>query len=165
MNPIQSSLRYPAVTLTITLGLVLAIYPGTTSDQVESQLAKKIEDRLFKFAEVRKEKTYSTSRPGYLFVNVELQDDVKNSDEFWAKLRHDLNEARTAGEFPPGVMGPIVDSNFGDTVALLVAVHGDRYGYRELKDYVERIEDELRTVPDVAKLRRYGEQREQIWIT
>src|SRR5712675_902965 len=190
MNPIQSSLRYPAVTLTVTLGLLLlgtqailhmprmedpsvtirtgivaAVYPGATSDQVESQLAKKIEDRLFKFAEVRKEKTYSTSRPGYLFVNVELQDDVKNSDEFWAKLRHDLNEARTAGEFPPGVIGPIIDSNFGDTVALLVAVHGDRYGYRELKDYVERIEDELRTVPNVAKLRRYGEQSEQIWIT
>jgi multidrug efflux pump subunit AcrB/outer membrane protein TolC len=190
MNPIQSSLRYPAVTLTLTLGLLLlgtqailhmprmedpsvtirtgivaAVYPGATSDQVESQLAKKIEDRLFKFAEVRKEKTYSTSRPGVLFVNVELQDDVKNSDEFWAKLRHDLNEARTAGEFPPGVIGPIIDSNFGDTVALLVAVHGDRYGYRELKDYVERIEDELRTVPNVAKLRRYGEQSEQIWIT
>jgi multidrug efflux pump subunit AcrB/outer membrane protein TolC len=190
MNPIRSSLRYPAVTLTLTLGLLLlgtqailhmprmedpsvtirtgivaAVYPGATSDQVESQLARKIEDRLFKFAEVRKEKTYSTSRPGYLFVNVELQDDVKNSDEFWAKLRHDLNEARTAGEFPPGVIGPIIDSNFGDTVALLVAVHGDRYGYRELKDYVERIEDELRTVPNVAKLRRYGEQSEQIWIT
>ena len=190
MNPIRSSLRYPAVTLTLTLGLLLlgiqailhmprmedpsvtirtgvvaAVYPGATSDQVESQLAKKIEDRLFKFAEVRKEKTYSTSRPGYLFVNVELQDDVKNSDEFWAKLRHDLNEARTAGEFPPGVIGPIIDSNFGDTVALLVAVHGNRYGYRELKDYVERIEDELRTVPNVAKLRRYGEQSEQIWIT
>jgi multidrug efflux pump subunit AcrB/outer membrane protein TolC len=190
MNPIRSSLRYPAVTLTLTLGLLLlgtqailhmprmedpsvtirtgivaAVYPGATSDQVESQLARKIEDRLFKFAEVRKEKTYSTSRPGYLFVNVELQDDVKNSDQFWAKLRHDLNEARTAGEFPPGVIGPIIDSNFGDTVALLVAVHGDRYGYRELKDYVERIEDELRTVPNVAKLRRYGEQSEQIWIT
>src|SRR2546427_7071205 len=31
-------------------------------DQVESQLAKKVEDHLFKFAEVRKEKTYSSSR-------------------------------------------------------------------------------------------------------
>src|SRR2546426_9853011 len=190
MNPIKASLRYPAVTLCLTVGLLLAgaqailrmprmedpsitirtgivaaFYPGATSDQVESQVAKKIEDRLFKFAEVRKEKTYSTSRPGLLFVNVELQDSVKDADEFWAKLRHDLNEARTEGEFPPGVMGPIVDSDFGDTVALLVAVHGNRYGYRELKGYVERIEDELRTIPNVAKLRHYGEQKEQIWIT
>src|SRR5258708_7191233 len=176
MNPIQSSLRCPAVTLSLTLGLrlagtrailhmprmedrsvtirtgiVAALYPGATSDQVESQVAKKLEDRLFKFAEVRKEKTYSTSRPGVVFVNVELQDSVRDSDEFWSKLRHDLNEARAGGEFPPGVVGPIVDSDFGDTVALLVAIHGSRYGYRELKDYVKRIEDELRTVPNVAK--------------
>src|SRR6266700_647536 len=186
----KGSLRYPAVTLSLTLGLLLAgtqailhmprmedpsvtirtgivaaLYPGATSDQVESQLAKKVEEHLFKFAEVRKEKTYSTNRPGVLFVNVELQDSVSNSDEFWSKLRHDLNEARAGGEFPPGVAGLIVDSDFGDTVAMLVAIHGSRYGYRELKDYVKRIEDELRAIPNVAKLRRYGEQKEQIRIT
>jgi len=123
----QAILRMPRMedpSITIRTGIVVAFYPGATSDQVESQLAKKVEDRLFKFAEVRKEKTYSTSRPGLLFVNVELQDSVKDADEFWSKLRHDLNEARTEGEFPPGVTGPIVDSDFGDTVALLVAVHG-----------------------------------------
>src|SRR5437762_8839546 len=106
MNLIKASLRYPAITLTLTLGLLLAgtqailhmprmedpsvtirtgivaaLYPGATSDQVESQLAKKVEDHLFKFAEVRKEKTYSTSRPGVLFVNVELQDSVSNRSE------------------------------------------------------------------------------------
>src|SRR5258708_10978307 len=121
-----------------------------------------MEERLSKLAEVRKGKTYSTRRPGVVFVNVELQDSVRDSDEFWSKLRHDLNEARTGGEFPPGVVGPIVDSDFGDTVALLVAIHGSRYGYRELKDYVKRIEDELRTVPDVAKLRPHGEHKAQI---
>jgi multidrug efflux pump subunit AcrB len=161
----QAILHMPRMedpSVTIRTGIVAAYYPGATSDQVESQLAKKIEDRLFKFAEVQKEKTYSTSRPGVLVVNVELQDNVKNSDQFWAKLRHDLSEARTEGEFPSGVIGPIVDSDFGDTVALLVAVHGNRYGYQELKEYAERIEDELRTIPDVAKLHRYGEQTEQM---
>ena len=49
-------------------------------------------------------------------MNVELQDSVSDSDEFWSKLRHDLNEAHAGGEFPPGVAGIIVDSNFGDTV-------------------------------------------------
>src|SRR5207248_5254711 len=112
-----------------------------------------------------KEKTYSTSRPGVLFVKLELHASLSNSDQFWSKLRHDLNEARAGGEFPPGVAGLIVDSDFGDTVAMLVAIHGSRYGYRELKDYVKRIEDELRAIPNVAKLRRYGEQKEQIWIT
>ena len=48
---------------------------------------------------------------------------------------------------------------------MLVAIHGSRYGYRELKDYVKGIQDELRAIPNVAKLRRYGEQKEQIRIT
>jgi multidrug efflux pump subunit AcrB/outer membrane protein TolC len=189
MNPVKVSLRYPTVTLILTLmlvftgihafldmprtedptitirtGLVMALYPGATSEQVEKQVTKILEQHIFKFPEVRKGKTYSTSRPGVVVINVELEDYVKDADKFWAKLRHELNETR-ASELPEGVQGPIVDSDFGDTVAMLIAVHGKRYGYRELRDYVDRIKDELRTVRDVGKLTTYGGQSEQVWIT
>ncbi|HOI16735.1 MAG TPA: efflux RND transporter permease subunit, partial [Geobacteraceae bacterium] len=189
MNPIKVSLRYPTVTviltallvivgmraflhmprtedptITIRTGLVIALYPGATSEQVEKQVTKTIEKHIFKFPEVRKGKTYSTSRPGVVVINVELEEYVKNTDVFWAKLRNELNEAR-AGELPEGVRGPIVNSDFGDTVAMLIAVHGKRYGYRELRDYTDRIQDELRTVRDVGKLATYGGQSEEIWIT
>src|SRR4029077_7792803 len=120
----QAILHMPRMedpSVTIRTGIVAALYPGATSDQVESQLAKKLEDDLFKFAEVRKEKTYSTSRPGVLFVNVELQDSVSDADEFWSNLSPGLNEAHAGGELPPGVVGLIVVSDFGDTVAMLVA--------------------------------------------
>src|SRR5260370_36974185 len=93
----QAILHMPRMedpSVTIRTGIVAALYPGATSDQVESQVAKKIEDHLFKFAEGRKEKTYSTSRAGLLFVNVEFQDNARDSDEFWSKLPHDLNDAR-----------------------------------------------------------------------
>jgi multidrug efflux pump subunit AcrB/outer membrane protein TolC len=189
MESIKFSLRYPAVTLlltaaviivgihaflkmqrtedpsiTIRTGIVAAMYPGATSEQVEKQVTKTLEKHIFKFAEVRKEKTYSTSRPGVVIINVELEDNVKNSDQFWAKLRHEMNLVR-ATELPAGVMGPVVDSDFGDTVAMLIAVHGKRYGYRELRDYVDRIQDEMRTVRDVGKLVTYGAQPEEIRIT
>jgi len=189
MNLIRVSLRYPTVTvilttllvlvgvraffhmprtedptITIRTGLVIALYPGATSQQVEKQVTKTIEKHIFKFPEVRRGKTFSTSRPGVVVINVELEDYVKNTDVFWAKLRNEMNETR-ATELPEGVRGPIVNSDFGDTVAMLVAVHGKRYGYRELRDYVDRIQDELRTVRDVGKLATYGGQSEEIWIT
>ncbi len=189
MNLIKVSLRYPTVTvilttllvlvgiraffqmprtedptITIRTGLVIALYPGATSEQVEKQVTKTIEKHIFKFPEVRRGRTYSTSRPGVVVINVELEDYVKNTDVFWAKLRNELNETR-ATELPDGVRGPIVNSDFGDTVAMLIAVHGKRYGYRELRDYVDRIQDELRTVRDVGKLATYGGQSEEIWIT
>ncbi|QWV94739.1 efflux RND transporter permease subunit [Geomonas oryzisoli] len=189
MTPIKFSLRYPPVTLiltamvvfigihaflkmqrtedptiTIRTGLVAAMYPGATSEQVEKQVTKTLEKHIFKFPEVRKEKTYSTSRPGVAIINVELEDSVKNSDQFWAKLRHEMNLVRTT-ELPAGVMGPVVDSDFGDTVAMLVAIHGKRYGYRELRDYADKIHDEMRTVREVGKLVTYGNQSEEVLIT
>ncbi|MFZ5996820.1 MAG: efflux RND transporter permease subunit [Nitrospirota bacterium] len=189
MSPIKFSLRYPAVTLiltamvvtvgihaflkmqrtedptiTIRTGLVAAMYPGATSEQVEKQVTKTLEKHIFKFPEVRKEKTYSTSRPGVVIINVELEDNIKNSDQFWAKLRHEMNLVRNT-ELPSGVMGPVVDSDFGDTVAMLVAIHGKRYGYRELRDYADKIHDEMRTVREVGKLVTSGNQGEEIWIT
>src|SRR5512143_1529238 len=189
MKSIKFSLRYPAVTLlltamvvivgthaflkmqrtedptiTIRTGIVAALYPGATSEQVEKQVTKTLEKHIFKFPEVRKDKTYSTSRPGVAIINVELEDNVKNSDQFWAKLRHEMNLVR-ATELPAGVRGPVVDSDFGDTVAMLIAVHGKRYGYRELRDYADKIHDEMRTVRDVGKLVTYGNQSEEIRIT
>ncbi len=189
MNPVKASLRYPTVTLilaamafavgihaflnmprtedptiTIRTGLVLALYPGATSEQVEKQVTKTLEKHIFKFPEIRKEKTFSTSRPGLVVINVELEEYVKNTDVLWAKIRNEMNETRAA-ELPDGVRGPIVNSDFGDTVAMLIAIHGKPYGYRELRDYVDRIQDELRTIRDVGKLAVYGGQNEQIWIT
>lgn len=189
MSPIKFSLRYPSVTLivtamivltgvhaflkmqrtedpsvTIRTGLVAALYPGATSEQVEKQVTKTLEKHIFKFPEVRKEKTYSTSRPGVAIINVELGDHVKNADQFWAKLRHELNVVR-ATELPAEVKGPVVDSDFGDTVAMLIAIRGKQYGYRELRDFADKIHDEMRTVRQVGKLVTYGNQNEEVWIT
>ncbi len=152
--------------ITIRQGLVLALYPGATAEQVERQVAEPIERRLFSHSEVKKAKTYTTSRPGALVANVELNDNVRDPDRFWAMLRHDLNETRVQ-ELPAGVVGPIVNADFGDVVAVLLTVHGPpgRYGSRELASFLDRIEDAVRTLPDVSKIKRYGEQPEEIAVT
>lgn len=189
MNPVRASLRFPQVTLvltamlfivgigaflnmprredpkiTIRTGLVIAEYPGATAEEVESQVTHKIEERLFRFEEVRREKTYSTSRNGLVIINVELNKSVKNSDQFWSKLRLDMAVLKQA-ELPSGVRGPIVDSDFGDTVAALIAVKGGHYGYRELKDYAQRVESAIRRIPAASKIKRIGDQKETIEIT
>jgi multidrug efflux pump subunit AcrB/outer membrane protein TolC len=151
-------------TITIRTGIVAAAYPGATSEQMEKQVTRVLEQHIFKYQEVRKAKTYSTSRPGVCIINVELEKNVKNTDGFWAKLRHEMILTKVT-ELPPQVMGPVVDSDFGDTVAMLIAVSSEHCGYRELKDYVDKIKDVMRTVPSVGKIAVYGNQTEQIWIT
>jgi multidrug efflux pump subunit AcrB/outer membrane protein TolC len=150
--------------ITIRTGLVLARYPGASAQQVEDQVTRKIEERLFRHEEVRKLKTFSTSRDGAVVVNVELEEWVKDPDRFWAMLRHDMNELH-ATELPATVQGPIVNSSFGDVVAMLLAVRGPTYGPRELREYLDKIEDAIRTIPEVSRINRLGEQREELRIS
>src|SRR3982751_1319984 len=189
MNPVRSALQNRAVVLvltafavllgvralltmprredpriTIRTGLVLARYPGAGAQQLEDQVTRKIEERLFRHEEVRKLKTFSTSRDGVVVVNVELEEWVKDPDRFWAMLRHDMNELH-AIDLPPTVQGPIVNSNFGDVVAMLLAVRGPHYGPRELREYLDRIDDAIRTIPEVSKINRLGEQREELRVS
>jgi multidrug efflux pump subunit AcrB len=58
-----------------------------------------------------------------------------------------------------------VDSDFGDTVAALIAVRGGNYGYRELKDYAQRVESAIRRIPAASKIKRIGDQKEAIEVT
>ena len=149
--------------MTIRQGLVIMVYPGARAIEMEEQVTKKVEALLFRYEEVKKDETESTTKDGEMVIQVELQEWVTNNDRFWSKVRHDLIELKA--QLPPGVIGPIINSDFGDTIAILVAVASDRHTYTELGDFVEIIEDELRPLAAVSKLKRYGEQDEQIYIT
>jgi multidrug efflux pump subunit AcrB len=150
--------------MTIRQGLIIMTYPGAKAIRVEEQVTKKIEAYLFRYEEVKKDETESRTSDGLSIIQVELQGWVKNRDKFWSKLRHDLYELKAAS-LPSETVGPVVNSDFGDTIALLIAVESDRHSYTELKDYIEIIEDELRPLLVVSKLKRYGEQKEQLYVT
>lgn len=188
MNFVKKSLKYPQVTLSILaltflvgvyslmemprredakiqirVGQVIALYPGANALQVEEQVTRKLEQHLFQYAEVRKEKTTSVTSDGMAVITVWLNNDVKNFDPFWSKLNHQLNVLK-AVSLPAGVYGPIVNSEFGDTEALIIAVEMDEPRYAQLRDYAQKLEDTLRTMKEVSKIKRIGEQKEQIVV-
>ncbi|WDF75538.1 efflux RND transporter permease subunit [Mucilaginibacter sp. KACC 22773] len=189
MNIIKASLKYKPVTLSVLLllfavgvnsllnmprredpkitirqGLVIASFPGANSAQVEDQVTKKLEQYLFQYEEVDKSKTYSTTKDGVVVVNVELTESVKQPDIFWSKLRHQLLVSKQI-DLPAGVKGPIVNSDFGDTEALVIGLESNSASYQELKHYAQRLEDYLRTIPAASKIKRIGEQQEEIVVS
>lgn len=147
---------------TIRQGVVVGVYPGATSVEVEEQLAKPLENFLFTYKEVKKSKTYSHSKDGIVYVYVELNDDVNNKDEVWSKIKHGLMFFKA--KLPSGVLALIANDDFGDTSALLITLESETKTYRQLETYLENLEDRLRTIESVSNLRRYGEQNEQISI-
>jgi len=152
--------EFPVVT--IHQGLVIGVYPGASSEEVEEQLTSKVEKYLFGYKEIKKAKTYSYSKNGMMIIFVELNDNVSNSDEFWAKLNHGLNNFKS--QLPSGVLALMSDNDFGETSALLITLESDSKTYRELESYLDELENRLRRIESVSKLRHYGLQKEQISI-
>ena len=145
---------------TIRQGVVVAVYPGATSEEVEQQVARPLERYLFTYGEVNREKTTTTSQNGMCIVMVKLNDDVNNKDEVWSKIKHGLNAFKP--QLPSGVLAIVVNDDFGNTSALLIAIESDQRNYRELKQYSDNLSDRLRHIPSVANVKLFGEQKEQI---
>ncbi|MBO7578195.1 MAG: efflux RND transporter permease subunit [Prevotella sp.] len=150
--------EFPA--FTIRQGVVIAVYPGATSEEVEEQVARPLERYLFTYGEVNRTKTTTTAQNGMCIVMVRLNDEVNNKDEVWSKIKHGLTLFKQS--LPTGVLALVANDDFGNTSALLIAIESPERSYRELQDYTDRLSDRLRRIPSVANVRIYGEQKEQI---
>ena len=148
---------------TIRQGIVVAVAPGNTAEEMEQQVAKPLENYIFTYKEVKKEKTFSMSRDGIVYIQVQLNDDLNNKDEFWSKFKHGVQEFKRS--LPSNVMAVVVKDDFGDTSSLLITMESEEKTYRELKDYMDRLQDRLRSIESVGRLTVSGMQQEQISVT
>jgi multidrug efflux pump subunit AcrB len=147
---------------TIRQGVIVGVYPGATSSEVEAQLTKVVENYIFGYQEVRKAKTTSLSREGMMYIFVELNDNVKNADQFWSKLKHGLDELKMT--LPTGVLALVANSDFGDTAAELITLSSDTKSYKELEGQLKKLESECRRIPASSKIKHYGLQKEKIYV-
>ncbi|MBQ4139495.1 MAG: efflux RND transporter permease subunit [Muribaculaceae bacterium] len=148
--------------VTIRQGVVVAVSPGSTAEEIEEQVARPLERYLFTFGEVNRAKTTTTSQNGMCIVMVRLNDNVNNKDEVWSKIKHGLNLFKQ--QLPAGVLALVANDDFGNTSALLIAIESPERSYRELEDYSDELSDRLRRIPSVANVQLYGSKKEQITL-
>ncbi|GAA3934459.1 MMPL family transporter [Chitinophaga oryziterrae] len=167
LSGIYSLLTMPRAedpTITIRQGLVIALYPGADEKQMETQVTDQLEKYLFSFEQVRKAKTVATTTTGQVMVMVELQEWVQDTRQFWNTLQQGLNNALRP-QLPSGVIGPIVNTDFGNVVTHMITISSPDRSYAELEQYADKLEDGIKILPAVAQIKRYGGQREQIYVT
>ncbi len=149
---------------TIREGVVAAVYPGADATQVEQEVLKPLQDYVFSYKEVNKEKTTAQVSDGMVMIFVTLDDKVNDneSDQFWDKFKLGVDNVKAT--LPAGVLAVETISDFGNTSALLLTMQGTDKTYRELHDYMNRLRDRLRAVPSIGTMTVYGEQTEQISV-
>jgi len=147
---------------TIKIMVVRTFWPGASAREVEQQVTDRIERKLQELPNLDSLRSYS--KPGESLVFIELRDFTppKQVPELWYQVRKKINDMRHT--LPAGVQGPFPNDEFGDAFGNVFALTGDGYTLADLRRQADRIAQELRRVPDVAKVDLIGVQDERIWI-
>jgi len=139
---------------------VIAVLPGAPPAEVENLLTRPIEQRMWEIPAV--EHVYSMAGEGYTLVTVRFkvgEDQERSVTRVHAKLFADMDR------LPPGALPPLVKPHTIDDVPILTLTLASRqYGSNDLRRLATHLEDEIRTVPNVAQTAIIGGQPRQIRV-
>ncbi len=147
---------------TVKVMTIVTAWPGATAQEMQDQVAEKIEKRLQELRWYDRSETYT--RPGLAFTTLTLLDSTPPSE-----VQGDFYQARKKVSdeiinLPPGVIGPFVNDEYADVTFALFALKAKGEPQRTLVRDAERLRQRLLRVPGVKKVNIIGEQAERIYL-
>lgn len=140
----------------------MVIWPGATAQQLQDQVLNRMEKKFEQIDNFEKVVTYA--RQGYAGMTLTVRGGTSKADqrEAWYQARKKLNDLSL--EMPDGVIGPILNDEYGDVYGLMYAVKGDGVGHADLSDAAEDIKRQMLKVPMVKKIDLIGKQAKRIYV-
>ena len=149
-------------TFTIKVLTVTAVWPGATAEEMQDQVADRLEKRL---QELRYyDRVETQARPGVVTMTLTLLDATPPGavqDEFYQARKKLQDEAVN---LPRGVIGPIVNDEYSDVYYGLFALQAVGMPHRDLVNEAEVIRERLLQVDGVKKVTIIGEQPQRIFV-
>ena len=140
---------------------VIAALPGASPSEAENLLARPIEQRMLEIPGV--DHVYSMSGDGYAMTTVRFkvgEDQERSVTRVQAKL------ASAMDLMPSGALPPLVKPHSIDDVPVLaLTLHSAVYDANTIRQIAVHLEDEIRTIPDVAETFVVGGQPKQLRVT
>ncbi|MHA3050155.1 efflux RND transporter permease subunit [Acinetobacter sp. ANC 4639] len=147
---------------TVKVMTIVTAWPGATAEEMQDQVAEKIEKRMQELRWYDRTETYT--RPGLAFTTLTLLDSTPPAqvqEEFY-QARKKVNDEMS--NLPSGVIGPLVNDEYADVTFALFALKAKNEPQRLLVRDAETIRQQLLHVPGVKKVNIIGEQPERIYI-
>ncbi len=148
--------------ITIRSAIVTAQFPGMSPERIEDLIVDPIERAAREIGEVEDIKTLIST--GYAKIELTIFEALPKEeiDQVFQDIRNKMGAVET--DLPQGTIGPIVNTNFGDVSMATIAITGDGFSYRELKDTAYALRKDLFKLGGISKVSVYGEQEERIWL-
>ncbi|KUM43596.1 efflux RND transporter permease subunit [Pseudomonas sp. EpS/L25] len=147
---------------TVKVMTIVTAWPGATAQEMQDQVAEKLEKRLQELRWYDRSETYT--RPGLAFTTLTLLDSTPPAEvpeEFYQARKKISDEAKT---LPAGVIGPMVNDEYADVTFALFALKARGEPQRLLAREAETLRQRLLHVPGVKKVNILGEQAERIYV-
>jgi len=145
---------------TLKVMVVSAAWPGATAEEMQAQVADRIESRLQDLAHLDRLETYV--RPGVAVTTVVLRDTTppRLVAELWYQVRKKLGDI--APSLPAGVRGPFFNDEYSDVYSAVLALTGADNA--ELARQAERLRLRLLRLPGVEKVAIQGEIEQRFHV-
>lgn len=147
---------------TIKDALIITPYNGASAYEVEQEVTELLEKSVQQLGEL--DKVTSKSERGLSTITVTIKESYNKETlpQVWNKLRQKIGDVQPY--LPPGAGPSLVMDDYGDVYSIFMVVTGDGYSYKELKDYVDELQQQLLLVSGVGKITTFGEKTEAIYI-
>lgn len=145
---------------TIKTAVVITHYPGASAQQVEEEVTLPLENALQQLPYLDNVSSISSNGLSQITVNIASRYHSNELPQIWDELRRRVGDA--SRQFPPGVITPFVNDDFGDVFGFFFAISGDSFTNPELAQYAEQLRRELVLIPGVGKVAIGGAVPQQI---
>ena len=151
INGTMNILREEAPTVDMGVTKITTVYPGATAEEVETEVTKKIEDRIREVKGI--EKVESRSQINMSIIKITIDIDNFDEDEVNDDIRTELEKVTG---LPATASKPeLLEINTEEFAVIEVAIVGDNKN-RERDDYVDYLEDEIKDIKGIIKIDKYG---------
>ncbi|KLD70747.1 efflux RND transporter permease subunit [Xanthomonas pisi] len=147
---------------TVKVMTIITAWPGATPQEMQDQVAEKLEKRMQELRWYDRTETYT--RPGLAFTTLTLLDSTppdQVQEQFYQARKKAGDEV---GNLPAGVIGPMINDEYADVTFALFALKARGEPQRLLARDAETLRQRILHVPGVKKVNIIGEQPERIFV-
>ena len=140
---------------------VVAIYPGTSAEDMEKLVVKPIEKRLQNLDRLKRTRTQT--RDGLAVFGIEYEYGV-NIDDKYQEVTREISAVRD--ELPSELASLTVQKASSSDVKIYQwAIISETESYRALKEQADRLKDSLQTIKDLKSVDEWAFPSEQVNVT
>lgn len=140
---------------------IKTIYPGASSQDVEKQIIKPIEDEVGTLSEIKHIESYAMDSVGIIKVTLKDMSDA-DINTSWDKVREKVDLVKT--ELPAAAEEPKVETDFTSSYGLIIGISSEQYHYKDMIDNGNMLADAIKKIDTVKAVDIDGAVEEQIVV-